>query len=253
MTTAAVPTRGLARLAATELRLYLREPVTVLVAVLLPAVVLLVLGAIPALRTPAPPFGGARFVDVFAPAMLAISIAMLGLQTLPTGLAAYREQGVLRRFATTPMRPPAVLAVQLVITVGMAAVSTALLVAVAHLALGVPLPQHPVGFVLAFLLGTAAVFAVGLVVAAVAPRARTATAVGSLLFVLTQFFGGVYLPKFLLPEVVVRIGRFVPPGTGAFADAWTGAGPRWAPLGAMAVIALVASVLAARLFRWDRS
>jgi len=37
--------------------------------VLLPSVVLLALGAIPALRTPAPEFGGARFVDVFAPAL----------------------------------------------------------------------------------------------------------------------------------------------------------------------------------------
>lgn len=248
-----IAVRGTGRLAVTELRLYLREPVTVFVAVLLPSVVLLALGAIPALRAPAPAFGGARFVDVFAPAMLAISIAMLGLQTLPAGLATYRERVVLRRLSTTPMRPSAVLGVQLAITVTTAAVSTAVMVAAAHVALDVPMPRHPAGFVLAFLLGTAAVFAIGLVVAAVAPRARTATAVGSLLFVLTQFFGGVYLPKFLLPDLVVRIGEFVPPGTGAFADAWTGSGPRWAPLAAMAVIALAASVLAARFFRWDRS
>ena len=85
--------------------------------------------------------------------------------------------------------------------------------AVAHLVFGIPLPAHPLGFLAAIAAGTSAVFALGLVIAAVAPRARTATGAGTVLFLLVMFFAGVYLPKFLLPDVVLRIGEYVPPGS----------------------------------------
>ena len=242
---------ALTTLARTETKLFLREPTTVLIGVLLPAAVLAGLGAVPALREPSEAFGGQRFVDVFAPSLLAISIAVLGLQTLPTGLATYREKGVLRRFSATPVRPSAVLAVQLAINVATAALATVLLLLVAVGLYDVPVPRHPVGFLAAFVLGTSAVFALGLVVAALAPRARVAAGVGTVLFMVTQFFGGVYLPRFLLPDVVVRLGEFVPPGVGAFADAWTGSGPEPLNLGVMALIALASTAVAARFFRWE--
>jgi ABC-2 type transport system permease protein len=68
---------------------------------------------------------------------------------------------------------------------------------------------------------------------------------------LTQFFAGVYLPKYLLPEVVGRIGEFVPPGIGAFQGSWTGDGPAPLQLAVMAVIAVVAAAVAGRFFRWE--
>jgi ABC-2 type transport system permease protein len=242
------PLRALAR---AETRLFLRDPVTVLIAVVLPTVVLAGLGAVPALREPSEMFGGFRFTDYFAPSLLAINIAVLGLQNLPTGLVAYREKGILRRLSASPMNPAAMLVVQLLINVVTAAVGTVLMVAVAVFVLDVPAPRHPVGFVLTFLLGTSAVFALGLMIAAVAPRARLAAGIGTVAFMLTQFFSGVYLPKFLLPDVVVRIGEFVPPATGAFQAAWLGDGPALSQLVVMAVIAVTATAVAARFFRWE--
>lgn len=69
-------------------------------------------------------FGGLRFTEYFAPSLLAISIAMLGLQTPPTGLATYREKGILRRLSATPMPPSAMLLVQLLINLGTAVAGT---------------------------------------------------------------------------------------------------------------------------------
>jgi ABC-2 type transport system permease protein len=245
---AATPLLALAR---AETRLFLRDPVTVVLAVALPSLILAALGAVPALREPSDLFGGLRFTDYFAPSLLAVSIAVLGLQNLPTGLATYREKGVLRRFSATPVNPAAVLVVQLVINLVTAAAATVLMLAVAVFVYDVPAPRHPIGFVLTFLLGTSAVFAIGLTIAALAPRARLATGIGTVTFMLTQFFSGVYLPKFLLPDVVVRIGEFVPPGTGAFQAAWTGDGPAPSQLVVMAVIAVTATAVAARFFRWE--
>lgn len=241
-------TRALAR---AELRLFLREPGTALLALLVPTVILLVLGAVPALREPSEQFGGQSFVVYFAPSLLGWSMAFLGLQTLPAGLAAYREKGILRRLSVTPASPSAVLAVQLLITVLTAAVGTLLVVGAAVVAFGLPAPRHPLAFAVTFAVGLAAVFALGLLIAALAPRARAAAGIGTLALLVTQFFGGLYLPKFLLPDVVVRIGELVPPGIGAFQEAWTGGGLQPVPVVAMVVIAVVASVAAARFFRWE--
>jgi ABC-2 type transport system permease protein len=235
----------------TELRLFLREPVTVAVAVLVPSLVLLGLAAVPALRDPIEPTDGLSFVAFFAPSLLAISIAMLGFQVLPTGLATYRERGILRRLSATPLRPASVLFVQLIINLVTATIGAVLVVAVAVGVLGVPAPQHPIGFAVTFLLGTAAVFSVGLLIAARAPRARAASGVGTLLFLLAMFVGGVYLPKFLLPDWLVRIGDFVPPGAGMLWETWVGTGAEPAPLLALAGTTLVATAAAAKFFRWE--
>jgi ABC-2 type transport system permease protein len=238
-------------LARAETRLFLRDKFTSLLGVGLPAAVLAGLGAVPALREPSEVFGGMRFVDFYAPSLLAISIAVLGLQNLPTGLATYREKGILRRLSATPVSPSAVLVVQLLLNLVAVAVGTVLMVTVAVAMFEVPAPRHPLGFVLAFVCGTAAVFAIGLVIAAVAPRARVAAGMGTVAFMLTQLFAGVYLPKFLLPDVVVRIGEFVPPGVGAFQGAWTGGGADPVQLAVMALTAAVATGVAVRLFQWE--
>ncbi len=242
---------ALPTLARTEAVLYARDPVNLALIVLLPTVILAALGAVPALREPGDLFGGGTFLDVYAPSLLAISIAVLGVQTLPTTLVGYREKGILRRLSTTPMRPAAVLVVHLLINLVVAAAATLVMVAVAALVFDVPLPRHPVGFVLAWFVGTSAAFALGLVLAALAPRASVAAGVGVLCGLVIQFLSGVQLPKFLLPDLVVRIGEFVPPGTTAIQAAWTGDGPQPLPLVVMAAIAVLGAGVAARLFRWE--
>ena len=80
----------------------------------------------------------------------------------------------------------------------------------------------------------AALFAIGLLLAAVAPSARAATAIAIPMFFVVMFLGGVYLPRYLLPEVLVRIGDFTPPGVQGLQDAWLGAAPQLLPLLGMA-------------------
>ena len=72
----------------------------------------------------------------------------------PIRLATYREKGVLRRLSTTPAHPVRLLAAQLVAsTWSISVVALVLLVVVANVAFGVPLPGQPLGYVVAFLLG----------------------------------------------------------------------------------------------------
>lgn len=241
----------LSKIATVEAKLLFRERGTWLFAVLLPTLILLVLGSIPGLRTPNDAFGGQRFIDVFVPSLVVMTLAILGVNTLPLRLATYREQGVLRRLSTTPANPALVLIAQLVINMGMAVAAITLLVTVGRLAFQIPLPQHPVGFLAAVVLGMAALFSLGLLIAAVVPTARAATALVTPVFILVMFSGGVYVPRIFLPDMLIRLGAYVPPGVQTLLDTWTGGAPQPLPLATMATITVVAGVAAARVFRWE--
>jgi ABC-2 type transport system permease protein len=242
---------ALKKLTIIEARLLRRDLGTGLVAVVLPTLLLVVLGAIPALRRPDTVFGGQRFIDIFCPSLVVITIAVLGLNGLPIRLATYREKGVLRRMSTTPVHPANLLAAQLLVNLAALAVSVALLLAVGNLGFDVPLPRHRLGFIAAFGFGAAALFSIGLLVAAIAPTARAGAGIAVPMYLLAMFFGGVYLPRFLLPDLLVRIGAYTPPGVQAIQDAWIGAGPNPLQLGVMAGTAVVAGTVAAKMFRWE--
>lgn len=231
--------------------LFLRERAMAGFSMLFPTILLLVLGAIPALRTPDSDFGGVRFIDTYLSALMVITLALLGLNKLPTTTATYREKGVLRRLSTTPMSPAKLLAAQLIISLGAALVSIVLLIVVGNVVFGIDLPHNPGALLLAVLLGASSMFALGLVVAALAPTARTAGGWAAMLFVLVMFFGGVYLPRTLLPDFINRIADYLPPGARALQDAWLGGTPSVSYLAIMALITLLAGSVAAKTFRWE--
>jgi ABC-2 type transport system permease protein len=234
-----------------ESKLLFRDPITWLAAIALPTVILLIFGSLFGPQAPDPAFGGLRFIDVFVPSLVVITVGILGIQTLPIRLATYREKGVLRRLSTTPAHPLRLLGAQLIIYMVTTVIALVLLVAVAYLAFGVPLPSHPVGYVAAVLLGMGAMFAIGALLAAVAPNSRVATALAIPMFFVVMLLGGVYLPRVFLPDILVTVGEFVPPGVQGLQDAWLGTAPQLAPLLGMAIVTVVIGALAVRLFRWE--
>ena len=94
-------------------------------------------------------------------------------------------------------------------------------------------------------------FSLGLITAAIARTAKAAGGLAMITFVPTMFFGGVYLPRPLLPEVLRRIGDYVPPGSQPLQDAWVGTGVQPLQLAALAAFAVLGTALAAKLFRWE--
>jgi ABC-2 type transport system permease protein len=258
-TTGARPvTRGRAHLSVmllTELKLMVREPAAILFPIVLPVALLLILGAsIPGFRTPVPELGGERVVDTQLPSMMTIlSIATTALTLLPSVLATYRQNGVLRRMSTTPVSPTRLLAVHLILNLAMAAIATALLIVLGGIVLGVAVPGQFAGFLLVFLLGTAAMLALGLLVAVLAPNARSAPGVGSLVMFPLLFMGGMWVPRDNMPDVLRKISDYTVSGAlgQALRDTWQGAAPSALALVVMAAWLVVMSVLAVRLFRWE--
>jgi ABC-2 type transport system permease protein len=233
-----------------EVRLFFREPGTWIVGLFLPTIILIGIGVLFAPHTP-DPTTGQRFIDVFAPSMVVITLATLGANTLPARLVRYRERGVLRRLSTTPARPSTLLIAQLIINVVVAIAAVILLIIVGALAFQIPAPQDWIGFAAAFMLGMSSLYALGLLIAAVAPSSGVAAAMIVPLFIAVMFLGGVYVPRQFLPDVIQRLGEYTPPGVQAMLDAWLGTAPQLVPLGIMAAITVIAGLTAARIFRWE--
>ncbi len=242
-----------ARLTRTELKLQLREPVPAFFTLLFPTILVAVLGSIPDFREPSPELAGARTIDVYIGIAIALSLAMVGLQVMPAVLATYRERGVLRRIATTPVRPLTLLAAQLTASVLMALVSAALCITVGYFAFDVPLAGNLAGFALAFLLCAAGVFSIGLLIAALVPTGKAGNAVGTLLFFPSMFFAGLWSPREMLPDWAQKVGDYTALGAGvrALRETMTGHWPNWLPAVVLIGYLIIFGLGAARLFRWS--
>jgi ABC-2 type transport system permease protein len=241
---------GLKMMTLIDAKLLLRDYATWGAAVILPTAILVILGLVFG-NAPNEFFGGHGFLDVFTPSLVVLTVATLSVNTMTTRLANYREHGVLRRLSTAPVRPVTLLIAELAVNLVATVVAVGSLVVVAAVLFGVPWPQNLLGFVLVIGLGTSALFALALLFAAVVPSASAATALGLVVFFAVMFLGGVYLPRYLLPDVVNRIGAFTPPGVQGLQDAWLGSPVDVAPLVIMAAITVVAGAVAARSFRWE--
>jgi ABC-2 type transport system permease protein len=244
---------ALTKLTLVESKLFLRDRVAAPLTFALPVLLVLAFGIIPGIRDPDPDLSGQAPIELVAAIGVSVALAMLGLSVLPTVLATYRERGILRRLGATPVHPSALLGAQLVVNVVAAAISIAVLIGVGRLAVSLPVPRQLAGFGVALLLGLAALFSVGLVVAALAPTTRAATGIGMSLFFPSLFLAGVYIPREVMPPVLRHISDFTPLGAAlqSFRDTWSGDMPRPLHLVTMAGYAVVAGVAAARFFRWE--
>lgn len=236
-----------------ELRLHLREPAVLLFGLLLPAGLLAGFGMTPAASETVPSNDGLTLGQYIASISVAVTVTIMALTIVPTTLSTYREKGILRRLSASPASPSALLGAQLVVNLLTVCFATAVLLVLGNLAFGVAAPADPLMFVVVFVLAVAALFAIGLLIAALAPSAKAGNAIGMVAFFPSLFFAGVYIPSWAMPAVMRTIGDFTPLGAaiGAMRATWLGHDVRPLHLVIMAAYAVVAGVAAARFFRWS--
>ncbi|MFG1667400.1 ABC transporter permease [Streptomyces sp. Y7] len=237
----------------TEARLLAREPGSLFWILAFPPLLLAILGAVPAFREHQEDLGGLRVVDTYVPVTVLVGMIVAGVQSMPVGLTGYREQGILRRMSTTPVRPAALLSAQMLVHALAALLSALLALAVGRLAYDVRLPGQPYGYLLALVLAVLVALALGSVISAVSGTVKIAGAVGTAVFFPMLFCAGVWLPVQAMPDPMADIIGFTPFGAAAQAlnAAMTGDWPGWSHLGVMAVWTVALSAAAARWFRWE--
>src|SRR6185437_461016 len=123
---------GFGRLTLTETRLFLREQAAAIGVFGLPVALVIGFGLIPGFGDPQKGLSGQIGTEFSASVSVAIVLAVLGLTGVPMVIGQYRERGILRRLAATPVRPLTLLLADLMVWTASAIVSVALLIAVAR-------------------------------------------------------------------------------------------------------------------------
>ncbi len=253
-----LPTRAVRRTAfgkvvLNEARLTWRRPIALIAGVALPVFLTVLFGELPTFRQAPASFGGITVFDAYIPVLAVFSLAMLALLGLPTPLASYRELGILRRLSTTPVPPSWLLAAQGLVQLCVAVTAVAAILVLSAVAFGAPAPKSPGGLLVSVALSIAGLFPIGLMIAAMSKTAGAANVIGRLTFFPLIFFAGLWLPRALMPPVLLDISNYSPlgPAVQAMQDSMLSGFPSVQPLLVLAGYAVVFGFLAKRFFRWE--
>lgn len=247
------PRPAFGKLLTAEARYQWRAPAGLILGIGVPVMLLVIFGLIPAVNSPETSEGGLTFFSWLFPSLLLASLITLSLLNLPAHLADYRQQGILRRIGTTPVPPAWMLAAQVAINLALAVAALAVLVVAGTVAFDLGAPSHPRGFAVTLALSTAAMFAIGLWISAIARTERAANGIGQFLLWPMLLFAGMLVPRPAMPAVLRDIGDWTPSGAAAHAmtDSMFGTFPSAQLLLVLAGWALVFGFLAVRFFRWE--
>jgi ABC-2 type transport system permease protein len=247
------PRAAFGKLLLNEIRLAWRIPTGLGGGLGLPLLLLVVFGIIPGTSQANSDFGGLSYFTLSFPILIALTVMVLSIEVMPLSLIKYRETGILRRLSVTPVPPSWMLAAQIVINLAIAIAGLFILTIAGVLAFGLRLPQDILGFLLAYLLTMTSLFAVGLCIAAVVRNTSVAQGIGGFLFFALMFFGGVWIPRPLMPAVLLNISNWMPLGSsvGAMQNAMQGSFPSFQSLLVLAAYTIVFCYLAVRYFKWE--
>jgi ABC-2 type transport system permease protein len=236
-----------------EARLTWRRPIGLIAGVALPVLLTVLFGELPTFRQAPASFGGISLFDAYLPVLAVFSLAMLALLGLPIPLASYRELGVLRRLSTTPVPPSWLLAAQGLVQLCIALAALAVILGTSVVAFGAPVPKSLGGLLVSVILSVAGLFPIGLLIAAMSRTATAASVIGRLAFFPLIFFAGLWLPRALMPPVLLDISNYSPlgPAVQAIQDSMLKGFPSVQPLLVLAGYAAVFGFLAKRFFRWE--
>ena len=193
-----------------EIKLFVREPLTVVFTLALPVVLLFVLGSVLGNQADPEVYRGVGAMDYYVPAYVGLVTASMGLIGLPVHLAGYRERGVLRRFRASTIPLWTVFGAQVAVTLLVSAAGSLLVVVVGAATYDVSSPASPLGVAGAFLLAALAFSSIGVFLGSVLPTARAAQGAGVLLWFVMLIISGPGPPLELLSDALRAVGDLTP-------------------------------------------
>lgn len=149
----------------------------------------------------------------YLPAMIAAGLLLSGLQNLGVDIAGEKSDGRLKRLAGTPLPVGSYFLGKIgsVLTTGV--LQAALLIVVAALVFGVPLPTEPerwFTFVWVFVFGVITSAVLGIALSGLPRSGKSATAVIIPIVLVLQFISGVYLTFTSLPVWLQNVASVFP-------------------------------------------
>jgi ABC-2 type transport system permease protein len=244
------------RLGWLEIKLLVREPLTLVFSLALPLIVLLILGGVFG-NTPTADgeeifYRGVGPMSYYVPAYLALVIASVSVVSLPTHLAGYRERGVLKRYRAAGIGVGTIAGAFLVVAVALSVVSAAILLVAARLVYDFSAPESLPGVVGVFAYLVVGFVAMGFLLGSITPTARAAQAIGLVAWFVMLMLGGAGPPREVLTGAMSAVSDATPlwHAVEMMHGPWLGLDPGsgwWV----FTAVAVASGGLAIRLFRWD--
>lgn len=239
-----------AKLTGAELKLFAREPFSLIFSFAFPAIILVVLAGIFGSQ-PDPDFGGVSPSDYYLAGYIAVVIAAIALVALPVHVASYRERGILRRFRASSIRSGEVIASQIGVGLITATIGAFAMIAIGVVIYGAGLPESPLRAVGTFVLSSVSLLGLGLLLASITPSARAAQAAGMILFFPMWLLSGAGPPPAVMTEGMGTVSGALPLtyAVRAMQDAWLGRASDPTDLVVLTAILVVSGTLSSLSFR----
>jgi ABC-2 type transport system permease protein len=247
--------RGLFQLTWLEIKIFLREPLGAIGALVFPVLGYLVLGRVMGGRHADPTPAASELLRVSVPLFSTILIALTSLISLVTIIAIYREGGILKRLRATPLRPWTILTAHVLVKLIFTAVTLALMIAAGKRYYPADLHFPVAGFTLALLISTFSILSVGFVIASLVPTARFAQPITAVIFYPMVALSGLFVPIDALPASLHTVARLLPLTYAVnllrgvlLGDAWRA---HLTDVAALALVFAICTAVSARVFRWE--
>ena len=196
-------------------------------------------------------------IQFYTPGLLGWAIASAAMFGASATLVTWRTKGTLRRIRLAPVATTGVFGARIGVSLGIALVQTALFIGVAtNSFFGLKLSAYWWMAIPLVLCGTLSFLAIGLLIGAWATTQESAQTIAQLVVLPMAFLGGSFFPLDITPgwlQVIANIFPLKHLNAGMLNVMVRGEGPASVlpQIGILLAFALVASLLAARIFRWE--
>jgi ABC-2 type transport system permease protein len=243
----------LAKLTFVEMKLFIREPLTMFFTFALPLLFLFVMGGVfgdvssGGFRE----FRGLPAMDFYTPAYIGLVLTSVSIVGLPGHITIYRERGVLRRFRASSLSDWSVFGAQGIVSLTTAGLGGIMILVAAILSFHVSLPENPLLVFFAFLVSGLSFASLGILLGAILPTSRAAQGVSLVLFFVMLILGGAGPPQGVMTHAMQIASDFTPllHSVRLLQDAWLGLGWNWVEFGIMAAIFTVSVTAASFVIR----
>jgi len=197
-------------------------------------------------------------IQFFTPSLLGWALASAGVFGAAQTLVQWRTTGLLRRLRLSPAPIPSVFGARVAVSLAVALLQMAIFVGAGSAFFGLKLSHSWWMSIPLMMSGVLAFLSIGMVIGAWAKTQDSAQTVTQMIILPMAFLGGSFFPLDITPTWLQIVSYIFPLrwlNTGMLNVMVRGEGPASAlpQMGALLLIALLLSVIGAKLFRWDNT
>ena len=246
--------RGLWRLAWTEFRLNLRDPMMVFWSLAFPTLWLVLMSAIIPERIPGFGYEGLNDASFFTPAAIGLVILCASFIAVPMTLTTYRETTVLRRLRVTPVKTSTLALSFSISQFAFVVVGILILLIIGKIFFDTQILGSWAAFIGVTFFGMITFLTIGSAIGSIAQSLRTANIIIWTIFTPMLLLSEMFMPISILPAGLQPIAKALPltPINTILRDIVYGVPLEdlWR-LGVLAGWLVIASIITVRFFRWE--